>query len=583
MRGQHPDESSGQPGADSSASPTVALPTQTEMPAQAPPDLLQTVASSSPRDPSAVAAAEANVAAEWKVGDVILDLYEVKQIHDSGGMGLVYRVHHRGGNSDLAVKSPRQEHFHTEAQKDNFIRECETWMNLGLHPNIVSCHYVRTLGGVPRVFAEYVEGGTLSDWVKSRKLYHGGPQAALKLILDIAIQTARGLEYAHEQGLIHQDVKPANILLLSDGTAKVTDFGLARARQVTGESVAGADARSILASWGGMTPGYCSPEQADIAAKREAGVPEERLPKLTQRTDVWSWGVSVLEMFYGELPCPAGGQAASDVLEAFLSTPIDVGELPAMPRDLAELLRTCFERNPESRPRSFGAVVNQLLGIYRDYVSEEYFRVRPSAAELRADGLNNHALSLLELGRQSEAESLWETALRASPGHLEATYNLGLVRWRTGRVDDEALLASLSQAAVRDEAHWKLMVLHARILLEADDCEGALLALQATNGAGCDRSGVLALKNIVKARLPTSRRCLEKIEGGISKTLSAAGGLALSARNRTLELWEVSSGRCLRAFEGHEGPVNCVWLSSDALWALSGAGDCYSADKTLKL
>jgi len=173
---------------------------------------------------------KAQVAAEWKVGDVILDLYEVKQVHEGGGMGFVYRVHHRGWSSDLAVKSPRSDYFQTEAQKDDFTRECETWINLDLHPHIVSCHYVRTLGGIPRVFAEYVEGGSLKDWIDGRRLYGGGPQAALKRILDIAIQMAWGLHYAHEQGVIHQDVKPANVLMLPDGTAKISDFGLAKAQ-----------------------------------------------------------------------------------------------------------------------------------------------------------------------------------------------------------------------------------------------------------------------------------------------------------------------------------------------------------------
>ena len=60
------------------------------------------------------------MAAEWQVGDVILDLYEVKQFYEGGGMGLVYRVHHRGWNMDLAVKSPRRDYFKTEAQKENF-------------------------------------------------------------------------------------------------------------------------------------------------------------------------------------------------------------------------------------------------------------------------------------------------------------------------------------------------------------------------------------------------------------------------------------------------------------------------------
>src|SRR5208337_511708 len=149
------------------------------------------------------------------------DLYEVKHVFEGGGMGLVYRVHHRGWNADLAVKSPRANYFQTEAQKENFTRECETWINLGLHPHIVSCHYVRTLGGIPRVFAEYVEGGTLKEWIDSRKLYEGGEPESLKRILDIAIQMAWGLHYAHEQGqgLVHQDVKPANVLMMPDGTA----------------------------------------------------------------------------------------------------------------------------------------------------------------------------------------------------------------------------------------------------------------------------------------------------------------------------------------------------------------------------
>ena len=88
------------------------------------------------------------IPAVWRVGDVVLGLYQVKRVFTSGGMGLVYRVGHRGWNMDLAVKSPRHEYFRTPAQKEHFVRECETWIGLGLHPHIVSCHYVRTLTGV---------------------------------------------------------------------------------------------------------------------------------------------------------------------------------------------------------------------------------------------------------------------------------------------------------------------------------------------------------------------------------------------------------------------------------------------------
>ena len=108
-------------------------------------------------DPQSLPQAEADVPLEWNVGDVILDLYEITGILGEGGMGRVYKAHHRGWNIDLAIKCPKPEHFQTEKQKENFVRECETWINLGLHPHIVSCCYVRTIDGIPCVFAEYVE------------------------------------------------------------------------------------------------------------------------------------------------------------------------------------------------------------------------------------------------------------------------------------------------------------------------------------------------------------------------------------------------------------------------------------------
>jgi serine/threonine protein kinase len=168
----------------------------------------------------------------WKPGDVILDLYEVREVFTSGGRGLVYRVYHRGWKIDLAVKCPRTEFFQSEQDKADFEHEAETWVKLGLHPHLATCHYVRRLNGIPRVFAEYVSGGSLAEWIRSRKLYAGGPTRALERILDIAIQFAWGLQHAHELGLVHRDVKPGNVLMTSDGIAKVTDFGMAKAKAI---------------------------------------------------------------------------------------------------------------------------------------------------------------------------------------------------------------------------------------------------------------------------------------------------------------------------------------------------------------
>jgi serine/threonine protein kinase len=170
------------------------------------------------------------VALLWHPGDVILDLYDVLEVVESGGMGLVYRVRHRGWDIELAVKAPRPKLVTSAAQHRDFEAEAEAWARLGSHPHTVSCAYVRRLGGVPRVFAEWVDGGSLADWVRDRRLYEGGPRAALQRILDVAIQFAWGLEHAHEHDLVHQDIKPANVMLTRDGVAKVTDFGLAKAR-----------------------------------------------------------------------------------------------------------------------------------------------------------------------------------------------------------------------------------------------------------------------------------------------------------------------------------------------------------------
>jgi len=185
------------------------------------PDLGTPFAGGETPDPAALKDGEEDVPVEWNAGDVILDLYEVKQVHEAGAMELVYRVHHRNWNIDLALKSPRAEFFETEAQKEDFVREAETWIKLGLHPNTVSCYYVRRLGGIPCVFAEYVKGGSLKDRIEDERLYQGGADEILERILDTAIQFAWGLHYAHEQGLVHQDIKPDNVMMTENGTPKV--------------------------------------------------------------------------------------------------------------------------------------------------------------------------------------------------------------------------------------------------------------------------------------------------------------------------------------------------------------------------
>jgi hypothetical protein len=166
-------------------------------------------------------------------GGILFGTYRVEiDAIEEGGMGQVWRVRHLGWNIYLALKRPRAELFRNKQQKEEFTHECETWMDLGLHPHIVSCYYVREIGGVPSIFSEWMDGGSLKHWIRDGRFYEGDEEIVLKRVLDVAIQFERGLHYAHECGLIHQDVKPGNILLTSKGEVKVADFGLAGARSV---------------------------------------------------------------------------------------------------------------------------------------------------------------------------------------------------------------------------------------------------------------------------------------------------------------------------------------------------------------
>ena len=511
----------------------------------------------------------------WRVGQVVDERYEVVEAHEGGGMGVVYRVRHLEWGTDLAVKCPRAELFDTAAQRDRFISEAEIWVSLGLHPNVCGCHYVRILDGVPRVFAEYVAGGSLAEWIADRRLYSGEESAVLSRVLDIAIQMAWGLEHAHahqEGGLVHQDVKPANVLLdvSPDGelTAKVTDFGLAKARGVAA-SAAGHDATdaSVLVTVGGMTLAYASPEQAD-----QVGV--------GRRSDIYSFAVSVLEMFTGGVTWMAGSVAGAALAAHRASRPSDP-DLPDLPAEVASLLERCLHRDFRHRPSSMAAVAGELVAIYHQAVGKAYPRALPAAADLRSDELNNHGLSLLDLGRQTEAAKAFEAAITADPRHLEATYNDGLHQWRSGTITDDALVSRLEAARAASGDSWLARYLLAEVHLERGDLAAANELLRSIEDMAPEQPKVArALRTarterpVVAAHATTRTMSWHEYEGpGIPSMeirFTADGRRALAVSGRNLGLWDIGTGQCSVRLSGQErGPH--IDVSADGRFALYGA------------
>ena len=325
-------------------------------------------------------------------GTTILDTYSVESNAIEGGMGSVWRVHHKYWNIDLAMKRPQPPYFSTEESKNVFVKECETWINLGLHPNIVSCYYVREISGVPSIFAEWMDGGSLEDQIRSGKLYEGTEAEIQGRILDIAIQSARGLNYAHENKIIHRDVKPGNILLNPKGEVKVSDFGISKT--------------------GGYSLKYCSREQLEGA-----------YPSI--KNDLYSWAVSVMEMYVGDCPW-INGEIAGLHCRKYFEDNKRTGV--TMPEDLKRLLEEWLCKKRWEQWYSFRSLERELEAIYSLCTGNAYPHSDSKVIIENAEILNNRAISYLDLGKIEEAKQmLLKSSYYTWEGPNLALYNYWLL------------------------------------------------------------------------------------------------------------------------------------------------------------
>jgi serine/threonine protein kinase len=291
----------------------------------------------------------------WSKGEVILREFQIEGKLGQGGMGAVYLVRSRHSGQRFAVKRTLQR---DPAGRRNFLAELRTWIDLPPHPHLVACRFFRTIEDEIAIFSEFVDGGSLARWIERGRL------TQVEQMLDVAIQFAWGLHAAHEMGLIHQDVKPANVLLTKKGLAKVSDFGLARAR-AQGVMATGQEGQSLAVTGAGlMTPAYCSPEQA-------------YRQRLTRKTDIWSWGVSVLEMFNGE-PFRAIGPAAPEFLRTYLANGPARPGLPPMPAAVVEVLQRCLVKEPAQRLPNLAEAAEVLQRTYEQVVGRQYPRDCPA-------------------------------------------------------------------------------------------------------------------------------------------------------------------------------------------------------------
>jgi eukaryotic-like serine/threonine-protein kinase len=210
------------------------------------------------------------------VGEVLADRYELEELVGAGGMSSVFRAHDRLLDRKVALKVLHRQYSDDEEYVERFRREARAVAALS-HPNIVTVIDRGDHEGRQFIVFEYVEGDNLKRVIERR-----GP-APVASALELAMQIARGLSFAHQQGLVHRDVKPQNVLLNGDGRAKVTDFGIARSLDVQhGMTQTG----TVLG-----TSDYIAPEQAQGQ-------------RVDEHTDVYSLGVVLYELLTTEVPFP---------------------------------------------------------------------------------------------------------------------------------------------------------------------------------------------------------------------------------------------------------------------------------------
>ncbi len=266
------------------------------------------------------------------VGEVLSDRYELQELAGTGGMSSVYRAHDRLLERTVALKVLHQQYASDEDYVERFRREARSVATLS-HPNIVSVIDRGEHEGRQFIVFEYVEGENLKRLIERR-----GP-APVATALELAMQIARGLSFAHQQGLVHRDVKPQNVLMNGDGQAKVTDFGIARSLDVKhGMTKTG----TVLG-----TSDYIAPEQAQ-------GQPVD------EHTDVYSLGVVLYEMLLNEVPFPGENFVAVAMRHINEDPPSIRDKRPDVPVRVEAAVHRAMAKDPEARFQTMAEFCQEL-------------------------------------------------------------------------------------------------------------------------------------------------------------------------------------------------------------------------------
>lgn len=271
------------------------------------------------------------------VGKRLDGRYEIQEIIGVGGMAVVYKAYDNQENRIVAVKILKDEFVSNQEFIRRFKNESKAIAMLS-HQNIVKVYDVSFGDLIQYIVMEYIEGVTLKEVIER--------QGSLrwKDAVHFTIQILRGLQHAHDKGIVHRDVKPQNIMVLADGTIKVTDFGIARFTR--------SDQRTITDKAIGSVH-YISPEQA-------------RGEKTDEKSDIYSVGVMLYEMITGQMPFQAESAVSVAImqLQREPKSPTEING--SIPDGLEQITMHAMQKTPERRYQSSAEMLCDLDAFRKD-------------------------------------------------------------------------------------------------------------------------------------------------------------------------------------------------------------------------
>ncbi len=264
-----------------------------------------------------------------KIGMIIGDRYEVQEKIGTGGMSDVYRAKDHKLNRFVAVKVLKQEFSENANFVSKFRVEAQAAAGLA-HPNIVNVYDVGEENGIYYIVMELVEGITLKKYIERKA------RLSVKEAVSIAIQVSMGIEAAHNNHIIHRDIKPQNIIISKEGKVKVTDFGIAKA----------ATSNTITSNVMGSVH-YTSPEQA------RGGYSDEK-------SDIYSLGVTMFEMLTGRVPFNGETTVAIAIKHIQEEMPSPREYVSEIPVSVEQIVFKCCQKSPDRRYQSMGQLIADL-------------------------------------------------------------------------------------------------------------------------------------------------------------------------------------------------------------------------------